>query len=88
MLCKASPQNPARAGRQQRYADGACAVDYLDSSKFCEHLICAALVREKKISFFALYFPTQKFAKIFSKMSSLVTSPVISPSASSASSKS
>ena len=32
MLCDASLQNPARAGRQQRYADGVCAVDYLGST--------------------------------------------------------
>ena len=31
MLCSALPQNPARAGRQQRYADKVRAVDYLGS---------------------------------------------------------
>ena len=60
MLCKASPQNPARAGRQQRYADGVCAVDYLDSSKFCGHPVCA-----KKIIFRASFSHAEICKNIF-----------------------
>ncbi len=60
MLCKASPQNPARAGRQQRYAEDVCAVDYLGSSKFC-----GTSVRERFVILSALFSHAEIRKNIF-----------------------